>query len=239
MKHLFFLLSFLTLSFFGRTQMTSSASVREGLYGGLSVGYFHYKTSWYYHRADGNPAHDNYPVHSLNRAVVSLNLEKKSLREVHNIHFDLGGELLFGPTGKAKGTWLPDDDVISSGGWSAGLNAYVRAVYVPVAETKGLHLFPFLSLGPQYMFLHNNGKGTGPYASEAVYDYKEGWNEGVVLLAGSVGVDLQSGSFVLTPEIRFGLFGWSSSSWEPGGGGATMDGGPGFTAFSVRVAKKF
>jgi hypothetical protein len=244
MKQFFFLLSFLTLSLFGHSQMTAytpqtkrtDADERAGFYGGLSLGYFHYKTTWYYHSSSS--PHDHNPVHSINRVVIALDLERKGVWKTTAVQFDLGGELLFGPTGKAKGIWLGDDQVISSGGWSAGVNAYVRAVYTP-SQTGSVRVFPFLSLGPHYMFLHNNGKVKGAIASEPAYGYTDGWNEGVTLIAGSVGADLAFDHFVLTPEFRFGLFGWNSSSWEPHGAGVTMNGGPGFTAFSVRIAKRF
>ena len=234
MKHLAFLLSLSLLSFLCRAQ---KAADREGVYAGLSLGYFHYQTNWYYHSSSS--PHDRNPVHSIHRAVVSIDLEKKGAWQISAFQFDLGGELLLGPTGKAKGIWLPGDDVISSGGWSAGLNAYGRAFYMPPSQTGAVRLYPFLSLGPHYMFLHNNGKGTGPHASESGYNYKDGWNEGVLLLASSIGVDLSFDRFVLTPELRFGLFGWNSSSWEPQGSDVSMNGGPGFFAFSVRVSRRF
>jgi len=234
MKSLLFLLLFSLLSFFGRAQKPAD---REGLYGGLSIGYFHYQTFWYYHSSTS--PHDHNPVHSIKRAVLSIDLEKKAAWQINAFQLDLGGELLLGPAGKAKGTWLPNDDVISSGGWSAGLNAFARIVYPLPSQTGDVRLSPFLSLGPQYMFLHNNGKGTGPYASESGYNYQDGWNEGVILLASSVGVDLSFHRFVLTPELRFGLFGWNSSSWEPHGSDVTMNGSPGFFAFSVRVSRQF
>ncbi|MDO6432758.1 hypothetical protein Q4E93_19280 [Flavitalea sp. BT771] len=236
MRHLTILLFFPLLSFFARAQKSGD---REGVYAGLSLGYFHYQTYWYYH-SSASP-HDHNPVHSINRAIVSISLEKKGAWQVSAFQFDLGGELLLGPTGKAKGAWLPGDDVISSGGWSAGLNAYGRAVYMPPSQTGAVRFYPFVSLGPQYMFLHNNGKGTGPYASESGYNYTDGWNEGVILFTSSIGVDLSFDKWdkwVLMPELRFGLFGWNSSSWEPRGSDVSMNGGPGFLAFSVRVSRR-
>jgi hypothetical protein len=111
-------------------------------------------------------------------------------------------------------------------------------VYIPPSQSGAVRFYPFISFGPQYMFLHNNGKGTGPYASESGYNYTDGWNEGVLLFASSIGVDLSFDRFVLTPELRFGLFGWNSSSWEPHGSDVTMNGGPGFFAFSVRISRQ-
>ena len=168
--------------------------------------------------------------------MASLDLEKKALWSSTFIQVDLGGELLLGPLGTAKAKYLPGDNTISSGGWSAGLNVFGRAVYLPSSSDRGPRLFPFVSLGPQYMFLHNNGKGTSEAIQE--YGYSDGWNEGVLLMAGSVGVEWQMDQFTLTPELRFPLFGWNSSSWEPHGRDVSMDGGPGFIAFSLRVSKR-
>jgi hypothetical protein len=234
MKRYLFLPAFLFLSFLSRAQMTDDNS-SKGLYGGVSLGYFHYNTHWYYH-GSGNPYYDNNAAHSLNRLVVSLDLEKKAVWKSPNLRFDLGGELLLGPTGKAKADYLSGDNTISSGGWSAGLNLFGRLAYNPSSPTAGgVHILPFVSLGPQYMFLHNNGKGNSPAIDQ--YDYSGGWNEGIILLAASAGVEFQFDAFALTPEFRFGLFGWNSSSWEPQGRDVTMNGGPGFIAFSIRISR--
>jgi hypothetical protein len=249
MKRFILVPLFLTLSFPIFAQMTPytpkkkpatpPGDSREGLYGGISLGWSHYRTSWYYYRSDGNPRHDNYPIHSINRLVLAFDLEKRSVWKTQNLHFDLGGELGIGLAGKAKGIWLPDDDVISSGGWSAGLNAYVRAVYVPSGRTGGIHVYPFLSLGPQFTILYNNGKNTGSFASKPYYGYTDGWSEYLTMLVASIGADFQFDSFVLTPEFRFGLFGGAFTNWEPNEGGVDKDGGPSFTSFSLRLSKRF
>jgi len=214
----------------GQAQMTS----REGLYGGISLGYFHYTTHWYYH--GGGTYYDNYASHGINRLVVSLSLEKKALAEAGHFNLDLGGELLLGPLGSAKANYISGDNKISSGGWAVGLNTFCRAVYMPSSTGNSNSFFPFISLGPQYMYLHNNGKGDAPAIQQ--YHYSDGWNEGVLLLAASIGVDFHLDNVVLTPELRFPLFGWNSTDWEPGGRDVSMDGGPGFIAFGLRVAKR-
>jgi len=208
---------------------------REGTYGGISLGYFHYSTHWYYHDGSGGSSYyDNYAAHNLNRAVISLSLQKKAVRQMEHFDFDLGGELLLGPFGNAKATYLPGDNVISSGGWAAGLNFYGRAVYKPSGTDN--RIYPFAGIGPHYMFLHNNGKTVGTAATE--YGYSDGWNEGVLLVGLSLGVEMQMQSYTLTPELRLGLFGWNSSSWTPHGRDVSMNGGPGFIAFSLHLSKK-
>lgn len=249
MKKLIYLLSFLPLALRSPAQMThytppaktisrdggSAGNQREGMYGGISLGYFHYNTHWYYHDGSGSSGYyDNYAAHNLNRTVVSVSLEKKAFRRIAHFDFDLGGELLLGPFGKTKAPYLSGDNTISSSGWAAGLNVYGRAVYRPSGQDN--RFFPFAAIGPQYMFLHNNGRSDGAYASE--YGYSDGWNEGVILMNLSLGVEIQLQGFTLAPQLSFGLFGWNSSSWTPHGRDVTSDGSPGFIAFSLHLSKK-
>jgi hypothetical protein len=229
MKTLFF--SFLLLVTTG-----CAFGQRSGLYGGVALGYFHYNTHWYYHAGSASPYYDNYAAHSTGRTSVTFNLEQKGIASMTHFQFDLGGELLLGVAGGTHADYLGGDNAISSGGFAAGINAYGRAVYLPTATGKGVRVYPFVSAGPHYMFLHNNGKGSSSAIGE--YDYGNGWNEGVLMMAASLGVDFQFEGFTVTPEFRFGLFGWNSSSWAPGGRDVTMNGGPGFTAFSVRLSKR-
>jgi len=261
MKKLLFLHSFLPLALHSLAQMTpytppvkkttrdivktspkrdagvpsASRDTRAGTYGGISLGYFHYSTHWYYHDGSGSSAYyDNYAAHNLNRTVVSLHLEKKAFRRTEHFDFDLGGELLLGPFGKTKAPYLPGDNTISSGGWAAGLNFYGRAVYRPAGNEN--RFFPFAGIGPHYMFLHNNGRAEGVAATE--YGYTDSWNEGVVLADLSLGIEMELEGCTLTPQLSLGLFGWSSSGWMPHGRDVTMDGSPGFVAFSLHLSKK-
>lgn len=218
--------------------MALAQNSRKGLYAGIGIGRFQYKTYWYYYRYDGNPRHDNYPQHSINKTVITLSLEKRSLLQAGSIHFDAGGELLLGIGGKAKGDWLPNEEVISGGGIAAGVNGFFRAAY-PLAAGHNLSISPFIGLGPQFVFLHNNGKNVGEqFASNTYYHYTDGWNEYVLLLNGSVGINFEFPGFSLTPELRFGIVGYSSSNWKPNEDGVDMDGLPGFLGFSIKISKK-
>jgi hypothetical protein len=218
--------------------MAMAQNSRKGLYAGIGAGLFQYKTSWYYYRFDGNPRHDNYPEHSIHKTTITLSLEKRSLLQAKDIHFDVGGELLLGISGKAKGDWLPGEEVISSGGFAAGFNGFFRAVY-PITAGQNLSISPFIGLGPQFTLLHNNGKNVGTqFASNAYYNYTDGWNEYVLLFNGSVGANFEFPGFSLTPELRFGIIGTSFTNWEPNEDGVSMEKSPGFLGFSIKIAKK-
>lgn len=229
------LLTILVLPIFVNAQTN-----RNGFYAGLTAGYLHYNTSWYYYRFDGRPQHYNYPIHAGNRFVAGLNLEKKGVLHAGDIYFDAGGELLFGPGGKSKGEWLPGEDVISSGGFTLGLNGIFKAAY-PLAGNMGspIHITPVAGLGPQVLMLHNNGKNTGAFASAQYYNYTDGWNEYLFVLQAAAGVDVQLSSFTLTPEIHVGVAGFSSTSWQPNEDGVEMERAPHTLMFAVRLTKKF
>lgn len=223
---------------------------RKGWHAGVGIGSFHYNTHWYYYSSAGTPYRDNYPGHSINRTMIVFSLEKKTLFPIKNAYydatapdkiyffdFDFGAELLLGPFGKTTGDWIPDDETISSGGIAAGINAYLKTAIV-ISTTKNLSLAPFLSLGPQFTVIHNNGKGTGTFASRSYYHYTEGWTEYVLLLNSSLGIGIELPQFSITPEIRFGLTGTSSTNWEPNTGGVDMEDAPGFWGVSIKLTKK-
>jgi hypothetical protein len=227
------LLLLLIFPFFAMAQ--SSA---EKWYGGIGIGHFHYGTRWYYYRADGNPRHDNYPVHSINRLSVILSLRRQSLFIAGDFRFDADGELQLGIVGKTRANWLPGDAAISGGGLAIGIGGYMKAVYT-LPHSDGPAIGVFGGLGPQISLLHNNGKNVGEFASEPYYSYTDGWNEYLYLLNGVIGANIELSSFVLTPELRFGITGFSSTSWEPNERGVTMDSSPTLLAFSVKLSKSF
>lgn len=225
-------------------------SERKGWHAGVGLGSFNYNTHYYYHNGAGTPYHDNYPGHSIGRTMIIATLEKKTLfpikrafydqraaDKIYYFDFDLGAELLVGPFGKTTGDWLPENETISSGGIAAGINAYFRSAIV-IKTTQSLSLAPFLSLGPQLTMIQNNGKGLGSFASRPYYNYKEGWTEYVLLLNASLGVGLEFPRFAVTPEIRFGVIGTSSTDWEPDGGSVDVDDVPGFWAVSIKITRK-
>ena len=223
---------------------------REGWHAGGGIGGAYYTSHWYYHRSDGNPYHDNYPTHTLDRTMLMLSLEKHTLFPIkvkyydvtdpdrpYHFDFDAGAELLLGLKGNTRADWIADEPVISSGGYSVGLNGYFKALIV-LTSSKKMNLSPFMALGPQFMMIHNNGKDVETNASAAYYDYKEGWNEYLTNLVFSLGMGLEFPKISIVPEIRLGLLGFGSSSWEPNAGGVSSTGAPGFWGLSIKVLKK-
>jgi len=200
------------------------------------VGEFYYKTRWYYYRADGNPRHDNYPVHSINKLTIILCVGRRALFTSGAFHWDIDGQLQLGLSGKAKGAWLPNDETISGGGLAIGIGACLKMVY-PLQAGNGPHIGVFGGLGPQISMLHNNGKNVGDFASAAYYGYTDGWNEYLYMLSGVLGVHLEFSGFTLTPELRFGITGFSSTTWEPNERGVSMDSSPTLLGFSVKISR--
>lgn len=201
---------------------------------GVGLGSFQYFTHWYYYRFDAQPQRYNYPQHKLNRAMLIFTGEKSNLWRGGNFKFDGVGEVGIAFAGKTKGTWLPNDEVISKGGLGIQLGGYVRAGYPVTADRS---IVPFVSLGPQVAAMYNNGKGLGEFSSRQYYSYGDGWTEFMIMLAGSVGCTFDVSGFTLVPEFRFGVTGFSFTNWEPNEEGVQMDGSPGMIGFSVKVCK--
>jgi hypothetical protein len=217
------------------------AQSRDGWYAGAGLGYSHYVTHWYYHRSDGNPRHDNYPTHIINRAQLALGLEKhtiiKTPENAGNFDFDANGEFIFGFAGKTKADWITGEPTASSGGFSAGLNGQFKALLI-LEKSKGLSLAPFIGLGPQFIFIRNNGKDIEGSAKAAYYDYGDGWNEFLGHLVFSAGINIQTESFTLVPELRVGFAGFSSSSWSPNEDGVSQDGTPAYFGFGIKLLRR-
>lgn len=220
---------------------------RQGWHVGAGIGGYFYTTHWYYYRSNANPYHDNYAVHKLQRTTLLLNIEKRGLKTFgsaiqvkdQNCHIalDAGANLLLGFKGQTKADWLAGEPVASGGGLSVGLDAWCKALLL-LPATKTLRVAPFISLGPQFMMIHNNGKDLAGTAAETQYHYDEAWNEYLTSLAMGLGVNLEAGNLTLIPQIRFGLTGFGSSSWYPNGDGVTSQGAPAFWSASFTVTKK-
>lgn len=212
--------------------LLTHAQSRQGLYGGLSVGYAHYETYWYYYRSSANPYHDNYTHHSTNRYLITLGLEKKDLFNAGPLQFDVGGDLLIGPYSTAKGVSLPGEEKISTGGYSLGLQGAFTVAW-PLA---GEAITPHIGVGPHIAMLHNKGTTKGDFAPA---NYSDPWNEFIFIGELTAGVDFKAGGFIVTPAVHVGLGGASTSDWKPNEDGVDMNGGPGMIGFSLKLAKRF
>ena len=125
---------------------------------GLGLGTFSYFSHLYYYRFDGTPSRYNYPDHKLNRVMLILTGEQSHIFKSEKLQFDGTAELGIGLGGKSRGLWLPQEEVISKGGFAVAANASIRMGY-PLHTAPAI--MPFISLGPQLSVISNNGKGLG------------------------------------------------------------------------------
>jgi hypothetical protein len=233
-RYLFMMLPLL-LSFAAVAQTNES----KGLYGGLGLAHAQYTTRWYYYRFDGRPGRYNFPVHKLNRTFLTGYIHKKGVFQWSALRADITGEVSIGLGGKTTGEWLPGEETISSGGFSAGLGGAFALAY-PIRSPGKVTITPSFGLGPQFLISYCNGKGLGKqFASNAYYAYNEGWTEYVLMLTGTLGCTFSLQGLDLTPSLQFGIIGTSISNWEPNEEGVDMESSPTMLAFCIRVGKKF
>ncbi|MBD1363002.1 hypothetical protein IDJ77_04190 [Mucilaginibacter sp. ZT4R22] len=158
------------------------------------------------------------------------------------VDFDLGADVLIGPSGKTYAHWLDTDEPISSGGLTAGASAYIRMSWQLILSPK-LRLTPFsVAIGGQYLHIKNNGNGSAQSPLLKDFNYDQGWNENLSTLYLSVGIlGIETGSLSITPEVRILTLSAASTSLKPARiiGGVQSESNPTFITFGVKVLKKF
>lgn len=128
---------------------------RDGWHAGIGIAPLYFNTHWNYVGSDVIGLSDDAADHSLDKTMVLLSLEKRSILGIRRekdfrdyvtpvydyygyllgfswfkfyVDFDLGGELMYRLGGKTTADFLKDDNnVISSGGWAAGTGLYFKA----------------------------------------------------------------------------------------------------------------
>lgn len=207
--------------------------------------------------------------HDVSRTLFILGIEKKSifgtpkLREgifvsrydyhgnylgtdydpVFNfIDADFGADLMFNPSAKTTANWLNDNNnQISSGGLTASASAYIRFQWVVLFSSKLRISILSTSLGAQYTYVHNNGKGGASQPLVNDFNYSKGWNENIATLFFSVGIlGIESGKFSITPEVRIFTLGTSSTTLKPERliGNVKMEAPPTVVSYGIKVLKK-
>lgn len=220
---------------------TAHAQTNEtkGLYGGLGLSHAQYTTHWYYYRFDGRPNRYNYPVHRLNRTFLTGYIGKKGVFQWSALRADLTAEVLIGLGGKTIGEWLPEEETISSGGFTAGLGGTFTVAY-PLPPSGNISITPSFGIGPQFLASYCNGKGLGDqFAGNTYYFYNEGWTEYLLMLTTTLGCTFAFGELEITPSLQFGLIGTSFTNWEPNEDGVEMETSPSMWGFGISVGKKF
>jgi len=245
---------------------TSKYVWREGWHAGIGIAPLHFNTHWNYIGSDVAGTSDDEATHSLDKTMVVLSLERRSIfgirreKDFRNyispvydyygyllgwswfkfyIDFDLGGELMYRVAGKTTADFLQDDNnVISSGGWAAGIGTYFRAQAV-IPGHKCNFIWLSLGVNPQYAIIHNDAKGVPSLGLVENYQNNP-WNESIFMLNGTIGtLGLEFGKFSIMPEIRLGLFGTSSSTLKTSKYGQVQQKGtPGFWGWNIKLATR-
>ncbi len=232
-----------------RDQALQSIKDRQGWYAGLGLYYANQTTHWKYNQTAPSVGTPYYNAaegfgHDLNRASLSIAVEKKSLfgkpvlrdgvfvnrydyygnyigshyDPVYNfVDFDFGADLMISPTGKAYANYLEDGvNEISSGGLSAGASAFVRMQWLFITSSQ-LRISAFsAALGAQFMHVHNNGGGSASSPLVKDFNYNNGWNENLTTFFLSVGIlNVETKSFSILPEVRVLSAGFASTSLKP------------------------
>lgn len=264
MKAIIFLL--LLLPLFACAQQPDSTKYvwREGWHMGVGVGQLYYSTHWNYIGSDEAGMSGDDVGHSLDKTMLFLSLEKRSVfgkkrekdfRDYYvpmyytpgyiyfgsfkfYLDFDYGAELMYRVAGKTTADFLDDDDnVISSGGWSAGTGAYFRmSAVAPLPKVNVIWLS--VGINPLFAVIHNNAKDVS--SSPLVENYRNNpWNESIFMFNGTIGTaGFEFGSFSIVPELRLGLFGTSSSTLKANGSAVTRREPPHLLGWDVKLTKR-
>lgn len=185
---------------------------RKGTYGSFGIGYASYKLDLYRYAGGSNL----YTDQKFSGPLVSLGLERKSAWSVNDFVFDISGDLTAGFGIKSSINGTGGGTASFSGGSLYGIKALFKAGYLIPNSDKTF--IPVIGLGPYYTYINPGHDLDGNY----IYG-----------LQASIGADLIASSFVLTPEIHFGLASWGSSD------SFDQNGQPGMFEIKLKIARKF
>ena len=101
---------------------------------------------------------------------------------------------------------------LTNGSLTGGLAATLR---LPLSAGTGTGPIPYVGLGVDFSVLWGFGDNSGSI-------YGKGWNERVLTVPLVVGVNLRTAHLTISPEIRYGFLGSSSSNLYLSGAGYAM-----------------
>lgn len=171
--------------------VTLAQDARKGIYGNVAVGYGSYSIDLYSY-AGGR---DIYNDQTFSGFVFSLGIDKKNVFQKDQFVFDVGGELTGGLGIKVKSTSSGNRREEQSGGHSVGIRGMFKSGYL-FPDNNGAFI-PLIGIGPYFTYINTGG-------SEGIGNYIYG-------LQASLGLDCRLKTFILTPEIHFGLASWGAS----------------------------
>jgi hypothetical protein len=253
MKRIKTFLLFAVLPLLGMAQTKEQAlqavKQRGGWYYGIGVYQVDQTTHWKYNQTPPPVGKAFYNAaegfgHDLNRTMLTLGLEKKSLfgtpslrdgifsnhydaygNYLHTdydpifnfVDVDFGADVMVSPFGKTTANWLNDDNnQISSGGITAGISAYLKLNWIIFLSPKWRMNALSPGLGVQYMYVHNNGQGVASQSLVPDFNYDKGWNENLTAMFLSIGtLGFETKNFAINPEFRLFIANTSSTSLKP------------------------
>jgi hypothetical protein len=132
-----------------------------------------------------------------------------------------------GATNDVGSGYVGNGSSLTNGSLSGGISATLR---LPFGTSTAGHPRPFVGLGLDYSVLWGFGDNSATM-------YGKGWNERILTVPLVAGVSFQTAHLTLSPEIRYGAFGSSSSNlYLSGAGGAMQNTTPTMTGIFLNVS---
>jgi len=191
---------------------------------GLSLGYAAYNTSYWFYGGGNSRYQAWHQVQASGYYEGRTPLRVGAWRMRYRIEARIGTG---GADDNAGSGYVGNGASLTNGSLSAGLAATLR---LPLAVSTGTHPIPYVGLGADYSFLWGFGDNSGSI-------YGKGWNERILTVPLVVGVAFRTASLTISPEIRYGFLGSSSSNlYLSGAGYAMQDNGPVMQGLFVSIS---
>lgn len=181
---------------------------------GLGIGYESFATSYWFY-GGGNSRWQAWSQFQANAFFESgMPLRLGSLQSRLRIELRIGTG---GATNNAGSGYVGNGSSLTNGSLSGGLAATLR---LPLSASASANPRPFVGLGLDYSVLWGFGDN-----STSIYG--KGWNERVLTVPLVAGLTFRTAHLTLSPELRYGFLGSSSSNlYLSGAGSAMQDKGP-------------
>ena len=191
---------------------------------GLSLGYAGYNTSYWFY-GGGNARYQAWgQVQASAFYEGRAPLKIGAWRTRYRLEARIGTG---GADDNAGSGYVGNGASLTNGSLSAALAATLR---LPLAVGAGTHPIPYVGLGLDFSFLWGFGDNSGSI-------FGKGWNERVLTVPLVAGVAFRTARLTISPELRYGFLGSSSSNlYLTGAGSAMQDNGPTMKALVVSIS---
>ena len=191
---------------------------------GLSLGWASYNTSYWFY-GGGNSrwqTWSQFQASGFYEGRFPLRIATSQTRFRVELRVGTGGA-----SNNVGSGYVGNGASLTNGTLTGGLAATLRA---PLVAGSGTHPVPYVGLGIDYSVLWGFGDNSGSI-------YANGWNERILTFPLVVGVDLRTAHLTISPEIRYGILGSSSSNlYLPGAGTAMQDNAPTMKGIFVSIS---